>query len=168
MLLVSYPDTTLASITTTWYCFSCLACQPTGLLLPYLAYSSPLYTLFLLMDSTLSLFLLIYILFSDFWRSFQIPDDPFLQSACSSSQQDIVSKLRTNRVVSLSVLFTEYLHCSTVPCIRHGLCLTWRYYALSKRKNGEINILKCWSIFIWFPILSCMYFITLRFRGTWS
>lgn len=47
----------IAFIPTAWYRFSCLALQPTGLLLPYLPSSSPLYILFLLMDSTLYLFL---------------------------------------------------------------------------------------------------------------
>lgn len=125
----------IAFIPTAWYRFSCLALQPTGLLLPYLPSSSPLYILFLLMDSTLYLFLLIYNLLSDFSRSFQIANDPVLQSACSSSQQDTVQiEKESHSKPLLSVLFTKYLHCYAMLCVRHGLCLTCRCYALSKKK----------------------------------
>lgn len=116
MFLVSYPDTISASITVAWYWFLCLVLQPTGLLLPYLPFSSPPYTLFLLTDSITFYFVLVLTdLFSDFSRSFQIPNDPVLQSACSKSQQDMVSKWRTNPVVSpCCQYYSEYFQCSII------------------------------------------------------
>lgn len=142
-----------------------LACQFTDIFILYLAFSCPLYPLFLLMN-TWYFFLLIYTWFSDFSRSFQTRNDPVLQKGCSSPPLRCSVKTGTE---SCSKCFQSALfHCSSVLWIRYGLFAGSVFSQRKRRKKGERNLLKCCSTSIWFLILSCMYFITLCFRGAWS
>lgn len=147
------------SMTLSW-----LAHQLTDVFVLYLAFSCPLYPLFLPMDNTWYFFFLIYTLFSDFSRSFHIPNDPVLQNACSCRPPRHC--VQTGKEPCSKCLQSALFHCSSMPCIRHGFAGS--VVCQRKKKKGEMNILKCLSISIWFLILSCMYFITLCFRGTWS
>lgn len=173
MFLVSYPDTIPASITVAWYWFSCLVLQPTGLLLPYLPFSSPLYTLLLLTDSITFYFVLVLTdLYPFLWLLKIISNSKWSCSAECLQQvparHGIQMENKSCSKPLLSVLFRVLPVFYHTLFYSHGLCLTWQYYAFSKIKNWEIKILKCWSTSIWFSILNHMYFITLCFRGTWN